>query len=151
MKKLLLITLIISSILCFGCSKNNDDSDIMVKLNKVDISAISNPKIKNIINDDSLEEGVYQINTSSNTYIYFLGIENEFSDISCNLEDYTLNIVASLNKKDNPDDSKELSQKLFVIYQKNTTISDDKTKYYDTIKLTINNKESSFKSSNILS
>ena len=144
MKKLLLITLIISSILCFGCSKNNDDSDIMVKLNKVDISAISNPKIKNIINDDSLEEGVYQINTSSNTYIYFLGIENEFSDISCNLEDYTLNIVASLNKKDSSDDSNKLSQRLFVIYQKNTTISDEKTDYYDTINLIVNDKDINF-------
>ena len=144
MKKLLLITLIISSILCFGCSKNNDDSDIMVKLNKVDISSLSNPKIKNIINDTCLEEGVYQIKTKSNTYIYFLGIENEFTDITCNVEDNTLNIVASLNKKDSSDDSNKLSQRLFVIYQKNTTISDEKTDYYDTINLIVNDKDTNF-------
>lgn len=144
MKKVLLITLIISSIFCFGCSHKNDDSDIMVKLNKVDISSLSNPKIKNIINDTCLEEGVYQIKTKSNTYIYFLGIENEFTDITCNVEDNTLNIVASLNKKDSSDDSNKLSQRLFVIYQKNTTISDEKTDYYDTINLIVNDKDINF-------
>ena len=142
MKKILIITLIISSIFCFGCS-NSNDSENMVKLNKIDISALNNRKIKNIIDDTSLEEGVYQINTSSNTYIYFLGFKNEFTDISCNIEDDTLNIVASLSKKDN---TEELSQKLFVIYQKNTTVSDDKVNYYDNIKLTVDDKESSFNS-----
>ena len=75
MKKILLITLIISSIFFFGCS-NSNDSENMVKLNKIDISALNNRKIKNIIDDTSLEEGVYQINTSSNTYIYFLGFKH---------------------------------------------------------------------------
>ena len=144
MKKLLLITLIISSILCFGCSHKNDDLDNMVKLNKVDITSLSNPQIKNIINDTPLEESVYQIKTNSNTYIYFLGIENEFTDITCDVEDNILNISASLNKKDNSDDSSELSQKLFVIYQKNTTISDEKASYYDTINLIVNDKDTNF-------
>ena len=51
MKKLLIITLILSAVFCFGCSSKNDDSNNMVKLNKVDISALSNQKIKNIIDD----------------------------------------------------------------------------------------------------
>lgn len=142
MKKIFIIALIISSIFCFGCS-HKGDSETMVKLNKIDISALSNRKIKNIIDDSSLEEGVYQINTKSNTYIYFLGVKNEFTDIKCDIEDDTLNIGASLNKKDN---SKELSQKLFVVYQKNNTVSDDKANYYDNIKLTVDGKASSFKS-----
>ena len=40
MKKLLIITLILSAVFCFGCSSKNDDSSNMVKLNKVDISTL---------------------------------------------------------------------------------------------------------------
>ena len=62
MKKLLIITLILSAVFCFGCSSKNDDSNNMVKLNKVDISALSNQKIKNII----------VINKFVVSFIYFL-------------------------------------------------------------------------------
>ncbi len=142
MKKLLLIILILSTLLCFGCSKN-DSSDSMVKLNKVDISSLSNQQMKRFIDESSKDEGVYQIQTKSNTYIYFCGIENEFIDINCNVEDNTLNIQANLNKLKS-DNSQ--SQKLYVIYQKNTTSSGEKSIYFNTIKLSINGKNSSFKS-----
>ena len=41
-------------------------------------------------------------------------------------------------------------KKLYVIYQKNTTISNDKTVYFDTIKLTVDGEESSFKNSFVI-
>ena len=44
MKKFSIIALILMTIFTFGCSKNTSDN--MVKLNKVDISAISNQQIK---------------------------------------------------------------------------------------------------------
>ena len=141
MKKFSIIALIIMTIFTFGCSKK-DTSDNMVKLNKVDISAINNQQLKNFIDEASQEEGIYKIDTKSNTYIYFNGIKNEFFDINCNVEDNTLNIEANTNKLEK---NASQSQKLYVIYQKNTTISNDKTVYFDTIKLTINDKESSFK------
>ncbi|MGN1033930.1 MAG: hypothetical protein ACI4PU_10675 [Intestinibacter sp.] len=147
MKKLLLIILILSTVFSFGCS-NKDNSSNTVKLNKVDISALSNQKIKNIIDDTSLEEGVYQINTKSNTYIYFYGIENEFTDIGCSIEDNTLNISATSNALNSSDNSS--FKKLFVIYQKNTTISDDKTVYFDKINLTIDDKNTNFKNSIVI-
>ena len=145
MKKLLIITLILSAVFCFGCSSKNDDSSNMVKLNKVDISALSNQKIKNIIDDTSLEEGVYQIKTKSNNYIFFYGIKNKFTDIICSVEDNTLNICATYEKLDSSNEASPF-KKLFVIYEKNTTISDDKTVYFDKIKLTIDGKDSNFKS-----
>lgn len=146
MKKLYITLLIIITIFTFGCSKNNT-SDNMVKLNKVDISAISNQQIKNFINEVSQEEGIYKIDTKANTYIYFNGIKNEFIDINCNVESNILNIEANTNKLKNNDLP---SQKLYVIYQKNTTISNDKTVYFDTIKLIIDGKESNFKNSFVI-
>ena len=86
------------------------------------------------------KEGVYQINTKSNTYIFFNGIENEFTDIKCSLDNKTLNIESNKNKLD----SSSPSQNLYVIYQKNTTITNDKAVFFDTIKLVIDNKESNF-------
>lgn len=142
MKKLLLASLIFLTVFTFGCGKDDSLND-MIKLNKIDISSLSNSKIKKITDDNNLKEGAYIITTKSNTYLYFLGIENEFTDISCNLEDNILNINSSLNKKDN---TNELSKKMFVLYQKNTTSSDKKINYFNTIKLTINGKESNFNS-----
>ena len=146
MKKFSIIALILMTLFTFGCSKK-DTSDNMVKLNKVDISAISNQQIKNFLTEASEHEGIYKIETKSNTYIYFNGIKNEFIDINCSVEDNTLNIESNTNKLKNNDSQ---SQKLYVIYQKNTTISNDKTVYFDTIKLTINGKESSFKNSFVI-
>lgn len=141
MKKFSIIILIIITIFTFGCSKK-DDSDNMVKLNKVDILAINNSQIKNFLNEASQKEGVYKIDTKSNTYIYFNGIKNEFVDINCSVEDNTLNIVSTKNKLKSGNSP---SQKLYVIYQKNMTISNDKTVYFDTIKLNVDGKESNFK------
>ena len=76
MKKFSIIALILMTIFTFGCSKK-DTSDNMVKLNKVDISAISNQQIKNFLTEASEQEGIYKIETKSNTYIYFNGIKNE--------------------------------------------------------------------------
>ena len=112
----------------------------MVKLNKVDISAISNQQIKNFLTEASEHEGIYKIETKSNTYIFFNGIENEFTDIKCSLDNKTLNIESNKNKLD----SSSPSQNLYVIYQKNTTITNDKAVFFDTIKLVIDNKESNF-------
>ena len=145
MKKFSIIALILMTIFTFGCSKK-DTSDNMVKLNKVDISAISNQQIKNFLTEASEHEGIYKIETKSNTYIFFNGIENEFTDIKCSLDNKTLNIESNKNKLD----SSSPSQNLYVIYQKNITISNDKTVYFDTIKLTINGKESSFKNSFVI-
>lgn len=143
MKKFSIIILIIITIFAFGCSKK-DASDNMVKLNKVDISAINNSQIQNFLDEASKAEGVYKIDTTSNTYIYFNGIKNEFVDINCKIKDDTLNIIANKSKLESNDSP---SQKLYVVYQKNTTISNDKTIYFDTIKLTVDDKESRFKNS----
>ena len=139
MKKFSIIALILMTIFTFGCSKK-DTSDNMVKLNKVDISAISNQQIKNFLTEASEQEGIYKIETKSNTYIFFNGIENEFTDIKCSLDNKTLNIESNKNKLD----SSSPSQNLYVIYQKNTTITNDKAVFFDTIKLVIDNKESNF-------
>ena len=141
MKKLSIIILVIITLFTFGCKKN-DTSDNMVKLNKVDVSALNNTQIKNFLRDASSEEGIYKIETKSNTDIFFNGIKNEFTDINCNIDNNTLNIEA--NKKNLSSDNSP-SQKLYVIYQKNTTVSNDKTVFFDTIKLTVDGKESSFK------
>ena len=146
MKKLSIIALIIMTIFTFGCSKK-DTSDNMVKLNKVDISAISNQQIKDFLAEASEQEGIYKIETKSNTYIYFNGIKNEFIDINCNVEDNILDIESNKIKLESNDSP---SQKLYVIYQKNTTISNDKTVYFDTIKLIVDGKESSFKNSFVI-
>lgn len=139
MKKLSIVILVIIALFAFGCKKE-DTSNNMVKLNRVDISSISNTQLKNFINEASQKEGVYQINTKSNTYIFFNGIENEFTDIKCSLDNKTLNIESNKNKLD----SSSPSQNLYVIYQKNTTITNDKAVFFDTIKLVIDNKESNF-------
>ena len=139
MKKFSIIALILMTIFTFGCNKK-DTSDNMVKLNKVDISAISNQQIKNFLTEASEHEGIYKIETKSNTYIFFNGIENEFTDIKCSLDNKTLNIESNKNKLD----SSSPSQNLYVIYQKNTTITNDKAVFFDTIKLVIDNKESNF-------
>ena len=140
MKKLSIVILVIIALFAFGCKKE-DTSNNMVKLNRVDISSISNTQLKNFINEASQKEGVYQINTKSNTYIYFNGIKNEFIDINCSVENNILNIESNTNKLENNDSQ---SQKLYVIYQKNTTITNDKAVFFDTIKLVIDNKESNF-------
>ena len=140
MKKFSIIALILMTIFTFGCSKK-DTSDNMVKLNKVDISAISNQQIKNFLTEASEQEGIYKIETKSNTYIFFNGIENEFTDIKCSLDNKTLNIESNKSKLESNDSP---SQKLYVIYQKNTTITNDKAVFFDTIKLVIDNKESNF-------
>ena len=65
MKKLSIVILVIIALFAFGCKKE-DTSNNMVKLNRVDISSISNTQLKNFINEASQKEGVYQI------LIYFL-------------------------------------------------------------------------------
>ena len=41
----------------------------MVKLNKVDVSALNNTQIKNFLRDASSEEGIYKIETKSNKFL----------------------------------------------------------------------------------
>lgn len=138
-KTLLLIILISTTIIFYGCNKNlNEDNPI--SLYSVDISSLNNKKILDVIYYESLEEGVYQIITDSNKYIFFKGLKNEYVDIDSTLDDKTLIITC------NTSPSSEDSNKLYVIREKNTTSSSDKNIFFDTILLRINDKEVPFKS-----
>lgn len=138
-KTLLLIILISTTIIFYGCNKNlNEDNPI--SLYSVDISSLNNKKILDVIYYESLEEGVYQIITDSNKYIFFKGLKNEYVDIDSTLDDKTLIISC------NTSPSSEDSNKLYVIREKNTTSSSDKNIFFDTILLRINDKEVPFKS-----
>lgn len=138
-KTLLVIILISTTIIFYGCNKNlNEDNPI--SLYSVDISSLNNKKILDVIYYESLEEGVYQIITDSNKYIFFKGLKNEYVDIDSTLDDKTLIISC------NTSPSSEDSNKLYVIREKNTTSSSDKNIFFDTILLRINDKEVPFKS-----
>ena len=138
-KALLLIILISTTIIFYGCNKNSNE-DNPISLYSVDISSLNNKKILDIIHDESLEEGVYQIITDSNKYIFFKGLKNEYVDIDSTLDNKTLIISC------NTSPSSEHSNKLYVIREKNTTSSNDKNIFFDTILLKINDKKVSFKS-----
>ena len=138
-KTLLLIILISASIIFYGCSKNSNE-DSPVSLSSIDISSLNNKKILDIIYDKSLDEGVYQIITDNNSYIFFKGIKDEYIDISSKLDDKTLIINC------NTQSSSEDSNKLYVIREKNATSSKDKSVFFNTILLKINNKEVPFNS-----
>ena len=70
-KALLLIILISTTIIFYGCNKNSNE-DNPISLYSVDISSLNNKKILDVIHDEGLEEGVYQIITDSNKYIFLL-------------------------------------------------------------------------------
>lgn len=136
---LLLIILISTAIIFYGCNKNSNE-DSPVSLSSVDISSLSNKKILDVIHDENLEEGIYQIITDNNRYIFFKGIKNEYIDIDSKLEDKTL--IISCNTAPSSKDK----DKLYVIREKNTTSSNDKSIFFDTILLNINNKKVPFNS-----
>ncbi|MEG0050959.1 MAG: hypothetical protein RR712_02170 [Terrisporobacter sp.] len=139
-KKILLICLIlVIPLFIISCKKTDDSSP--VTLNIVDIDVLSNKDLLSIVNDDSLDEGVYLIQTKSNKYIFFNGKKNSYIDIYCSLDNETLIINATT--KSNVDDNK----KLYLIQEKNTTSSNERSQFYQNITLIINNKESSFNSS----
>ena len=58
-KSLLLIILISTTIIFYGCNKNSNE-DNPVSLYSVDISSLNNKKILDVIHDESLEEGEYK-------------------------------------------------------------------------------------------
>lgn len=136
---LLLIILISTAIIFYGCNKNSNE-DSPVSLSSVDISSLNNKKILDIIHDENLEEGIYQIITDNNKYIFFKGIKNEYIDIDSRLEDKTLIISC------NTSPSSKNKDELYVIREKNTTSSNDKSIFFDTILLNINNKRVPFNS-----
>ncbi|MCC3867376.1 hypothetical protein [Terrisporobacter mayombei] len=138
-KRLLLIILISTAIVFYGCNKNSKE-DSPVSLSSVDISSLNNKKILDVIYDNDLEEGVYQIITSNNKYIFFKGVKNEYIDVSSDLEDKILVINC------NTISSSEEVNKLYVIREKNSTSSKDKNLFFDTIMLEVNNKEVPFNS-----
>lgn len=138
-KTLLFIILISTTIILYGCNKNSNE-DNPISLYSVDISSLNNKKILDVIYDESLEEGVYQIITDNNNYIFFKGLKNKYVDIDSTLDDKTLIISC------NTSPSSEDSNKLYVIREKNTTSSNDKNIFFDTILLKINDKEVPFKS-----
>ncbi|MPM52156.1 hypothetical protein SDC9_98912 [bioreactor metagenome] len=131
---LLLIILISTAIIFYGCNKNSNE-DSPVSLSSVDISSLNNKKILDVIHDENLEEGIYQIITDNNKYIFFKGIKNEYIDIDSRLEDKTLIISCNTSPSSKNKDA------LYVIREKNTTSSNDKSIFFDTILLNINNKK----------
>ncbi len=138
MKKIMLLLIVIfSSLIFYGCSQNKSEYNL-VSLSKIDISALSNNDILNIINDENLQEGVYEIITEENKYIFFNGIKNEFKEINSYLEDRIFIIKTSTAS------SLDINKKLYVIREKNTTYSGNENASYDTINILINEKESSF-------
>lgn len=136
-KNILIFVLIFSSLIFYGCSKNKTDNNL-VSLSTIDISALNNKNILNIVNDENLQEGVYEIITKENKYIFFNGIKNEFKDVNSYLEDKTFII------KSNTISSSESNKKLYVIRKKNTIYSEDENVLYDSISIFINEKKSSF-------
>lgn len=138
MKKIMLLLIVIfSSLIFYGCSQNKSEYNL-VSLSKIDISALSSNDILNIINDENLQEGVYEIITEKNKYIFFNGIKNEFKEINSYLEDRIFIIKTSTAS------SLDINKKLYVIREKNTTYSGNENASYDTINILINEKESSF-------
>lgn len=128
-KYMIIYLLLIIPLFLISCKK--EDNDIPISLNTVDINAINNNKLLQIIDDDSLDGGIYLIQTKSNQYIYFNGNEKGYNNISCTLNNRTLIITA--NTEDN-----NKNKKLYLINQKNITSSDEKNQFYDTIKLIVN-------------
>ena len=121
----------------YACSQNKSEYNL-VYLSKIDISTLINNDILNIINDENLQEGVYEIITKENKYIFFNGIKNEFKEINSYLKYKTFIIKASTAS------SLDINKKLYVIREKNTTYSKNKNTSYDTINILINEKESLF-------
>lgn len=140
-KYMIIYLLLIIPLFLISCKK--EDNDIPISLNTVDINAINNNKLLQIIDDDSLDGGIYLIQTKSNQYIYFNGNEKGYNNISCTLNNRTLIITA--NTEDN-----NKNKKLYLINQKNITSSDEKNQFYDTIKLIVNGEEVNFSSSILL-
>ena len=138
---MIIYLLLIIPLFLISCKK--EDNDIPISLNTVDINAINNNKLLQIIDDDSLDGGIYLIQTKSNQYIYFNGNEKGYNNISCTLNNRTLIITA--NTEDN-----NKNKKLYLINQKNITSSDEKNQFYDTIKLIVNDEEVNFSSSILL-
>ncbi|MEW9077644.1 hypothetical protein [Terrisporobacter glycolicus] len=140
MKKiLLLIILIYTAIIFYGCNKNSNE-DIPISLSSIDISSLNNNEILDVIYDSNLEEGVYQITTKNNRYIFFKGIKNEYIDVGLELKDKMLIINC------NTTFSSEEINKLYVIKEKGSTSSKGKNIFFDTIMLKVNNKEVPFNS-----
>lgn len=138
-KTLLIILLLSTTIIFYSCNKKSDDES-PVSISSVDINSLSNTKILNIIYDKNLNEGIYQITTDNNTYILFKGIKNEYTDINSELEDETLiiNCNTSIASKN--------TNKLYVIRERNTTSSENKSVFFHTIIMKVNNKEGPFNS-----
>lgn len=139
MKKILLVfILIFLSIFFYGCNKKTSDNSLAY-LVSIDIEALSNKNILNIINDENLKEGIYGIITDENKYIFFNGLNKDFIDISSSIEDKVFII------KSNTSPSSLSSKKLYLIKENNTTSSSDKSVLYDKIKILVNDDEVSFK------
>lgn len=138
MKKfLLLFMLIITTYIVYGCN-NNNDNESPVSLYKVDINSLNNKNMINVVQNSTLKEGIYKIETDNNNYIFFNGITNEFSDISCRLKDKKLIISCSTLS------SRENTKKLYVIREQNTTSYDNKSIFFNDLILEVNNKKVPF-------
>lgn len=139
-KYMIIYLLLIIPLFLISCKK--EDNDIPISLNTVDINAINNNKLLQIIDDDSLDGGIYLIQTKSNQYVYFNGNKKGYNNISCTLDNKTLIITANTEENKN--------KKLYLINQKNITSSDEKNQFYDTIKLIVNDEEVNFSNSILL-
>ena len=85
---MIIYLLLIIPLFLISCKK--EDNDIPISLNTVDINAINNNKLLQIIDDDSLDGGIYLIQTKSNQYVYFNG--NKIGEVTSG------SIAPSLNK-----------------------------------------------------
>lgn len=140
MKKILLfIILIFIAIIFYGCNKNSKEYSPF-SLSAIDISSLNNKKILDVIYENNLEEGVYQIITKNNHYLFFKGVKSEYIDIGSNLEDKILIIDCYTIS------SSEETNKLYVLRKKGSTSSKDKDILFNTIMLNVNNKEVPFNS-----
>ncbi|UPA29621.1 hypothetical protein L0P85_13625 [Terrisporobacter glycolicus] len=73
MKKILLLIILISTaIIFYGCNKNSNE-DSPISLSSIDISSLNNKEILDVIYDSDLEEGVYRITTKI-IVTYFLKV-----------------------------------------------------------------------------
>ena len=138
MKKFLILFVLVFLVPFFyGCNKESDNK-ISIYISEIDISSLNNKNILEIINDKNLKEGIYNIKTKNNNYIFFNGKKNEYIDISSKLDDHTLTINC------NTSFSSKNTKKLYVIAKRSSISSSNQNTYYSNILLKINNKDSSF-------
>lgn len=138
-KIIILFILIFATIFSCGCNEKTDNYE-PISLYVVDIDCLNNEKILDVVNNKYLDEGAYLIITDSNKYVFFKGCKKQYTNINLQLENKTLFINCHIKY------SSKNTSSLYLIKEKNTTSSNNKYHFFDTILLKINNKEVPFNS-----